>query len=92
MTIMDSTQSNYFWYELHGPKSGIKHHVKNLGWIINRAKNVQEIHISHSIGNGAHFQARFDNISYYAKFESFEGALSFSKKFKFAKLFTYGDK
>lgn len=87
MTIMDNTNPNCFWAYIGGERAGIKHPVKNLGWIIAHKNDIESLHVAKSLGSGAHFQARLfsdgtramedSRRMYYARFESFETAKAF---------------
>lgn len=66
-----------FWYS----KAGVKHYLKNLGWLMRRASRVVEIHLSKSIGGKAHFEAVLENgIVLYSPFESYSVAHDFAQR------------
>lgn len=98
MTIMDQTNPRCFWAYIAGNREGIKHPVKNLGWIIKHRADIESMSIERFSGAGfdrrAHFQARLisdgtramdDNRRmYYATFEDFTIAKAFMDHKRFA--------
>lgn len=64
-----------FWQFDYGPQAGIKHAVKNLGWLIRHAPEVTNIQINRSINGAADFIAILKGgRRYVTRFESYSVA------------------
>jgi hypothetical protein len=98
MTIMDNSNPRNFWAYIGGEREGIKHPVKNLGWIIKHRADIESVSVerffSLSFDRRAHFQARLisdgtramedSRRMYYATFEDFTVAVAFMNHKRFA--------
>lgn len=94
MTTMDTTNPKCFWAYIEGSRAGIKHPVKNLGWLLTHAKEVESLSVTSAFCGGAHLQARLVDDGkramesgkrmYYAHFDSFEVARKWINRCTFA--------